>query len=76
MSENEMTGNLFFLASREAPTISQPVKAEALLVERICQGDQEAFGELYKMMILSRKFFFPLIKVCRSCAIETRLGRG
>ncbi len=54
MSENEMTGNLFFLNNREA-TVSSPVsKPEAILVERICKGDQEAFAELYKQ-------FAPLV---------------
>lgn len=47
MSQNEMTGNLFFLNSREMQTVT--IKPEARLVERICQGDQEAFNELYKM---------------------------
>jgi len=49
MSENEMTGNLFFLSNREAQATAPAVKPEARLVERICQGDQEAFNELYKM---------------------------
>jgi RNA polymerase sigma-70 factor (ECF subfamily) len=47
MSENEMTGNLFFVNSRETPV--QTVRAEAVLVERISRGDQEAFDELYRM---------------------------
>lgn len=54
MSENEMTGNLFFISGRDAQAASVPVKTEARLVEKICQGDEEAFGELYKM-------FAPLV---------------
>lgn len=54
MSENEMTGNLFFLTSREIEAAIPPAKPEARLVERICNGDQEAFNELYRM-------FAPLV---------------
>lgn len=53
MSEKEMTGNLFFLANRKtnaaAPTAAEAVKREAILVERICAGEREAFDEFYKM---------------------------
>lgn len=54
MSENEMTGNLLFFARREAKATAtapaaETVKPEAMLVGRICAGDQEAFNELYKM---------------------------
>ena len=53
MSENEMTGNILYFAKGEtkAPAtipLAETVKAEARLVERICAGDREAFGELYK----------------------------
>lgn len=48
-----MTGNLFFLAN-QGQAISPTVKPEAVLVERICQGDEDAFGELYKL-------FAPLV---------------
>lgn len=54
MSENQMTGNLFFLSNREATATSLSIKPEAILVERICNGDQEAFAELYKQ-------FAPLV---------------
>ncbi len=59
MSENEMTGNIFYFARSEpkAATSSaapQTDKPEARLVERICAGDREAFGEFYKM-------FTPLV---------------
>jgi RNA polymerase sigma-70 factor (ECF subfamily) len=54
MSENEMTGNLFFLTSREVEAAIPPAKPEARLVEKICNGDQEAFNELYRM-------FAPLV---------------
>ncbi len=54
MSENEMSGNIFYFASREAKATSttpvqEMVRAEARLVKRVCDGDQEAFGELYKL---------------------------
>jgi RNA polymerase sigma-70 factor (ECF subfamily) len=54
MSENEMTGNIFYFVKRDAQ-ITPPAPAqetartEARLVERICAGDHEAFGELYKL---------------------------
>jgi RNA polymerase sigma-70 factor (ECF subfamily) len=59
MSENEMTGNILFFTSRQTNTAktadsTQQFKAESLIVERICDGDLEAFDELYKM-------FAPLI---------------
>lgn len=49
MSENEMTGNLFFLSNHEAQAPAPTVNPAAQLVERISQGDQEAFNELYRM---------------------------
>lgn len=52
-----MTGNLFLFARGEASEAAhqaETVKAEAILVERVCDGDREAFGELYKM-------FAPLV---------------
>lgn len=49
MSENEMTGNLFFLTSRETQVAAALVKPEARLVEKIINGDQEAFNEFYRM---------------------------
>ena len=48
MSQNEMTGNLFFLSNQKAQATAV-IKLEARLVERICAGDQEAFNEFYKM---------------------------
>lgn len=59
MSENEMTGNIFYLAGGKAKAASVSAaplsdKPEARLVERICAGDREAFGEFYKM-------FAPLV---------------
>ena len=58
MSESEMTGNAFLFAKSEirddAAPISEQVKAQTRLVERIRAGDEEAFGELYK-------FFAPMI---------------
>lgn len=56
MSESEMTGNIFFFASREATATAhaeeeaaQALSIEARLVEKVCAGDEEAFGELYKL---------------------------
>lgn len=50
MPESEMTGNIFLFAKSEtsATPPAEKFKAEALLVERVCEGDEEAFGELYK----------------------------
>jgi RNA polymerase sigma-70 factor (ECF subfamily) len=47
MSENEMTGNLYFIASRETDSLSKQT-VQARLVERVCAGEQEAFDELYR----------------------------
>ncbi len=46
MSEPEMTGNLFFLANRENNSTPKQ-SAEARLVDRVCDGEQQAFDELY-----------------------------
>jgi RNA polymerase sigma-70 factor (ECF subfamily) len=60
MPENEMTGNLFLFARSEpnrsamTPTPAETIKPEARLVERIAAGDEDAFGELYRM-------FAPLV---------------
>lgn len=54
MSENEMTGNLFFLGKSEAQATAPSVRTEVRLVERIYNGDQEAFTEFYK-------FFAPMV---------------
>ena len=55
MSESEMTGNLFLFtnAAATAPA-TERIKAEARLVERVCEGDAEAFNEIYKI-------FAPLV---------------
>lgn len=54
MPENEMTGNIFYFARSESKSAAMPppagaVKPEAGLVERICEGDGEAFNEFYRM---------------------------
>ncbi len=51
MPENEMTGNIFLFARSEtkAAPISEKAQAQSRIVERVCAGDEEAFGELYKM---------------------------
>lgn len=51
MSEHEISANMFLFTNAAA---AKKVKAEVRLVERICVGDEEAFGEFYKM-------FAPLI---------------
>ncbi len=55
MPESEMTGNLFLFtnAAATAPA-AERVKAEARLVERVGEGDEEAFNEIYKI-------FAPLV---------------
>ena len=45
MPEQEMTANMFLFTNA---TAAAKVTAEARLVERICAGDDEAFGEFYK----------------------------
>jgi RNA polymerase sigma-70 factor (ECF subfamily) len=50
--ESEMNGRLFFFASQEAKatataTAPAALSKEARLVECVCAGDSEAFGELY-----------------------------
>jgi RNA polymerase sigma-70 factor (ECF subfamily) len=59
MPENQMTGKLFLFARNEPNRsaiipVSETIKPEARLVERISAGDEEAFGELYSM-------FAPLV---------------
>lgn len=50
MSDREMTGNMFFFAKSETTAAAaQKVSVQAQIVERIAAGDEEAFGELYKM---------------------------
>lgn len=55
-----MTGSILFFPRREtkngaaAITAAEKPKAEAVLVERICAGEKEAFNELYRM-------FAPLV---------------
>ncbi len=53
MPESEMTGNMFLFAKSEtradaAAPMSEKAIARARLVERVCAGDEDAFGELYK----------------------------
>lgn len=42
-----MTGNILLFSTATAPQQTETVKAEAMIVGRICDGDREAFGELY-----------------------------
>ena len=55
MPESEMTGDLFLFTNTAATApAEEKVKAEARLVERVCEGDEEAFNEIYKI-------FAPLV---------------
>ena len=54
MPESEMTGNLFLFTNAATAPAEEKVKAEARLVERVCEGDEEAFNEIYKI-------FAPLV---------------
>jgi RNA polymerase sigma-70 factor, ECF subfamily len=47
MPDREMTGNMFFFAA--SATAAQKAPLPGQIVERIAAGDEEAFGELYKM---------------------------
>lgn len=52
MPENKMTGNIFYFAKAAAiapAAAEETVTAEARLVERACDGEREAFGELYNL---------------------------
>ncbi len=46
MPDSEMTANMFLFTTA---TATQKVSVQAQIVERILAGDEEAFGELYKM---------------------------
>ncbi len=46
MPDSEITANMFLFS---AATATQKASAQAQIVERIAAGDEEAFGELYKM---------------------------
>lgn len=53
MSESRTLGNLFFLGKHGADSGSakaEKAREEAILVDRICDGDQGAFDELYKRL--------------------------
>lgn len=52
MPVNEMLDNIFSFVRREPKSVIKEItpeaKATAQVVERVCNGDQEAFSELYK----------------------------
>ena len=53
MSESGTIQNIFFPARRKSKASSPAVekrKEEAMLVERVCAGDQDAFDEFYKRL--------------------------
>jgi RNA polymerase sigma-70 factor, ECF subfamily len=54
MPEAEMTNKAFFLVKNNAQAETVAVKREAVLVDQIRAGNQEAFDEFYKM-------FLPLV---------------
>jgi RNA polymerase sigma-70 factor (ECF subfamily) len=51
MPENEMTGDMFLFARGDSQTAAVPrqITPAARLVELIRSGDQDAFGELYRV---------------------------
>jgi RNA polymerase sigma-70 factor (ECF subfamily) len=50
MPDREMTGNMFFFAkSEQTAAAAQKMTRPAQIVERITDGDADAFTELYKM---------------------------
>jgi RNA polymerase sigma-70 factor, ECF subfamily len=52
MNKIQMSGDLLVVIRQSQPVIAPPVtelSAEALLVEAVRQGEQEAFGQLYSM---------------------------
>lgn len=51
MPDNEMTGDVFLFVRTEAksPGTAEKIVTRARLVERISAGDEDAFGELYRM---------------------------
>lgn len=48
MPDNEIAQNMFIFTNAAAAR-AEAVKPEVCLIERVCAGDREAFGELYKM---------------------------
>lgn len=49
MPESEMTQDLFLYGQTAAAPAQAAVRPEARLVERVCDGDNGAFDELYRM---------------------------
>ncbi len=52
MSEREIADNIFFFQKRaavETTFMSEEIKPEEKLVEKICSGDKQAFEEFYQM---------------------------
>jgi RNA polymerase sigma-70 factor (ECF subfamily) len=50
MTESEITGDLFMIgADQKAGVAIEPPRLEARLVDRIREGDEDAFNELYRM---------------------------
>jgi RNA polymerase sigma-70 factor (ECF subfamily) len=51
MPDSEVTSDVFVFMNRESPAVASPetISLQARLVERISAGDEDAFGELYRM---------------------------
>lgn len=49
MRESEMTGDLFMLTAESGVRAAHEVRPEGRLVDRIREGDEGAFNELYRM---------------------------
>jgi RNA polymerase sigma-70 factor (ECF subfamily) len=49
MHESEMTGDLFILTAESGVRAASEVRPEGRLVDRIREGDESAFNELYRM---------------------------
>jgi RNA polymerase sigma-70 factor (ECF subfamily) len=49
MPESDMSGHIFLFAKSEAHPVMENRSPEALLVERVCAGDEQAFAEFYKL---------------------------
>ena len=55
MPDSEIAQSMFvFSKAPAAASTIEPVRPEAVIVERICDGDSDAFGEMYRL-------FAPLI---------------
>ena len=66
MPDSEIAQNLFVFRRDDTPGI-ETARPEARLVERVCNGEEQAFAEIYKM-------FAPIVpshSFCRVCRMTT-----